>query len=117
MEQHDASCPLQDRWQFSLAGLLECVTCCAVVGAFAGAIGPVATALLVAMAVALGAAQGSVAIALFAAAILASEWIPPARSLEPATAPTIVPAAIVMLLAVALSGWYAVRRRLVARTL
>jgi Na+/proline symporter len=97
--------------QYSMANLFEWVTCCAVISAFARLVGPAAASCLIAMALAIGVGQGLLALATFAAAMLAADCVSPARATGPVTGNG-WESVFVMLLAAALAGWYASRRNL-----
>jgi hypothetical protein len=98
-------------WQFSIANLFECVTCCAIVSAFAAVIGPVSMSLLIAMTLAIGAGRGLLALLAFAAAMLAADSILPTPAATQPAGPYGVSTILVTLLAAALAGWYAFRRK------
>lgn len=96
--------------QFSVASLFECVTLCAVMAAFSGAVGLAATGFLMAMVLALGAGQGLLVLALLAASVLSVDCVSPSSIARVPTVSRDAAAILVMVLAGLLAAWYAWRR-------
>jgi hypothetical protein len=94
--------------QFSVAQLFEWVSWCCVIAAFSGAIGPAAAGFLMAMALALCIRHGLLALAMFAAGMLAAEAGSMANH-GPQPASNRYAAVAVMFLAGALAAWHWLR--------
>lgn len=95
--------------QFGLARLLEYVTVCAILSAFSTALGYAATIFLMLMALALWARQGFMALAMLMAASLATNGSRDAIDDQSALPRQL----FVILTAIALCGWYRLRRHYV----
>ena len=93
--------------QFSLAELFEYITVCAVPLAFSRILGLASSMLLMAMGLALGLRQGTLALALFIAAVLVAD----VRFSSIDSTESFWRQSIVALMATALCTWYKARRQ------
>jgi len=96
--------------QFTLAGLLEYVTICAMLSELFHVSGPAAIACLMGMALALGARQGFAALAMFAAALIAGD----AHLLDIKDEGWWREGSVILIGGL-LAGWYELRRRMANR--
>jgi hypothetical protein len=96
--------------RFTLAGLLEYVTICAMLSALFHASGSAAIVCLMGMALALGARQGFAALAMFAAALIAAD----ARSVDIKDEGWWREVSVILIGGL-LAGWYEFRRRMASR--